>query len=97
MKVLYTWLKDFVETSASPAELKDRLSMAGLAVDAVEDSAAGPLLEPPVKCPRCHGLRAGGHGRSNEAPCANSCVASLPTSTAPASSSFSVVVAFRTG
>ncbi|HLE37405.1 MAG TPA: phenylalanine--tRNA ligase beta subunit-related protein, partial [Candidatus Acidoferrales bacterium] len=45
MKVLYTWLKDFVETSASPAELKDRLSMAGLAVDAVEDSAAGPLLD----------------------------------------------------
>jgi len=45
MKVLYTWLKDFVETSASPAELKDRLSMAGLAVDAVEDSPAGPLLD----------------------------------------------------
>jgi len=45
MKVLYTWLKDFVDTSATPAELKDRLSMAGLAVDAVEDSAAGPLLD----------------------------------------------------
>jgi len=45
MKVLYNWLKDYVDTSASPAELKDRLSMAGLAVDAVEESPAGPLLD----------------------------------------------------
>jgi len=45
MKVLYNWLKDYVDTSATPAELKDRLSMAGLAVDAVEETPAGPLLD----------------------------------------------------
>ena len=49
-------------------------------------AAPEPLDEPPVKCSRFHGLRAGGHGRSNDGPpCANSCVASLPSSTAPAS------------
>ena len=45
MKVLYNWLKEHVEISATPAELKERLSMAGLAVDAVEDTPAGPLLD----------------------------------------------------
>ena len=49
-------------------------------------AAPEPEEEPPVKCVRFHGLRAGGHGRSNDGPaCAISCVASLPSSTAPAS------------
>ena len=45
MKILYNWLKEHVDTSATPAELKERLSMAGLAVDAIEDTPAGPLLD----------------------------------------------------
>ena len=49
-------------------------------------AAPDPDDEPPVKCAGFHGLRAGGHGRSNDGPaCAISCVASLPSSTAPAS------------
>ena len=31
-------------------------------------AAPEPLDEPPVKCSRFHGLRAGGHGRSNDGP-----------------------------
>ncbi len=49
-------------------------------------AAPEPVEEPPVKCARFQGLRAGGHGRSNDGPaCAISWVASLPSSTAPAS------------
>ena len=45
-----------------------------------------PEDEPPVKWPSFHGLTAGGNGRSLAGPpVANSCVASLPTSTMPAS------------
>src|SRR5437867_2702383 len=29
-------------------------------------AAPEPLLDPPVKCSRRHGLREGGHGRSND-------------------------------
>src|SRR5215831_8129268 len=48
-------------------------------------AALEPLDEPPVKCSRFQGFRAGGHGRSKDGPpCANSWVASLPRSTAPA-------------
>src|SRR5690242_2514232 len=57
-----------------------------------------PLDEPPVKCSRFHGLRAGGHGRSNDGPpCANSWVASFPVRTAPASYSLRTVVASVAG
>ena len=31
-------------------------------------AAAEPLLDPPVKCSGCQGLRAGGHGRSKAGP-----------------------------
>ncbi len=45
-----------------------------------------PDDEPPVTCSGFHGLRAGGNGRSKLGPpMANSCVASLPSSTPPAS------------
>ncbi len=45
MKVLYNWLKEFVDVSAPPAELRTRLSMCGIAVDSVEETPAGPLLD----------------------------------------------------
>lgn len=45
MKVLFHWLKEFVELKATPAELRARLSISGTAVDAIEDSAAGPILD----------------------------------------------------
>ncbi len=45
MKVLYNWLKEFVDVTATPAELRTRLSLSGTAVDAIEESAAGPVLD----------------------------------------------------
>jgi phenylalanyl-tRNA synthetase beta chain len=45
MKVLYDWLKEFVEVTAPAAELRSRLSLAGVAIDSVEDSPAGPVLD----------------------------------------------------
>jgi phenylalanyl-tRNA synthetase beta chain len=45
MKVLFNWLKEFVELKATPADLRARLSISGTAVDAIEDSPAGPVLD----------------------------------------------------
>ncbi len=45
MKVLFNWLKEFVELKATPADLRARLSISGTAVDAIEDSPAGPMLD----------------------------------------------------
>lgn len=45
MKVLYNWLKEFVDFSATAAELRARLSMAGVSIDSVEETAAGPALD----------------------------------------------------
>src|SRR5437899_2436619 len=45
MKVLYNWLKDFVDVKASAPELASRLSLAGCNIGAVEDSPSGPVLE----------------------------------------------------
>src|SRR5215510_6534060 len=47
-------------------------------------AAPDPDDDPPVKWSRFQGLRAGGNGRSKLGPpIANSCVASLPSRTAP--------------
>jgi phenylalanyl-tRNA synthetase beta chain len=45
MKVLYNWLKEFVDVTAAPAELRSRLSLSGTAVDSIDESAAGPVLD----------------------------------------------------
>jgi len=45
MKVLFNWLKEFVDLKATPADLRARLSTSGTAVDAIEESAAGPMLD----------------------------------------------------
>src|SRR5215813_2846408 len=61
-------------------------------------AAPDPDDEPPVKSAVFHGLRAGGQGRSNDGPpWANSCVASLPISTAPAARSLATAVASLVG
>lgn len=43
MKFTWNWLKEFVDVEATPAEVAERLTMAGLEVDAVE--ALGPALD----------------------------------------------------
>src|SRR5262245_55959077 len=45
MKVLYNWLKEFVDVKLAPAELRDRLSLAGIAVEGLAETPAGPLLD----------------------------------------------------
>jgi phenylalanyl-tRNA synthetase beta chain len=45
MKVLYNWLKEFIELTAAPEELRTRLSLSGTAVEALEETAAGPMLD----------------------------------------------------
>ncbi|HEX9761206.1 MAG TPA: phenylalanine--tRNA ligase subunit beta [Candidatus Acidoferrales bacterium] len=45
MKILYNWLKDFVDFTAAPEELRTRLAMSGTQVDAIEDSPEGPVLD----------------------------------------------------
>jgi phenylalanyl-tRNA synthetase beta chain len=45
MKVLYDWLKEFVDVTLPPAELRSRLSLSGTAVEGLEDTPAGPMLD----------------------------------------------------
>jgi phenylalanyl-tRNA synthetase beta chain len=45
MKISYNWLKEFVDLDFSPQELRDKLTMSGLAVDAVEASGDDFILE----------------------------------------------------
>jgi phenylalanyl-tRNA synthetase beta chain len=52
MKVLYNSLKEFVDLRAAPADLSARLSLAGIAVDSVEESPAGPVLDAEVTANR---------------------------------------------
>lgn len=52
MKVVLNWLKQFVDVTASPADLRARLSLAGIAVDSIEETAAGPVLDAEVTANR---------------------------------------------
>ncbi|NOT62911.1 MAG: phenylalanine--tRNA ligase subunit beta, partial [Acidobacteria bacterium] len=45
MKVSYNWLKEFVDINLAPRELAERLTMVGLAVDAVETHGDDAVLE----------------------------------------------------
>lgn len=45
MKILYPWLKEFVDLSASPVELGARLSLGGLPLESLEETTAGPVLD----------------------------------------------------
>jgi phenylalanyl-tRNA synthetase beta chain len=52
MKVVYNWLKEFVDVTAPPADLRARLSLAGIAIDSVEESAAWPVLDAEITANR---------------------------------------------
>jgi phenylalanyl-tRNA synthetase beta chain len=57
MKLLYNWLKEFVDVTETPAELRSRLSLSGLSIDAIEETPAGALLDAEVTInrPDCMG------------------------------------------
>ena len=65
MKVLYNWLKEFVDLAAAPEELRTRLSLSGTAVEALEQTAAGPLLDAELTSNRADCL--GHYGIAREA------------------------------
>ena len=65
MKVLYNWLKEFVDLTATPEDLRTRLSLSGTAVEALEQTAAGPLLDVEVTANRADCL--GHYGIAREA------------------------------
>jgi phenylalanyl-tRNA synthetase beta chain len=52
MRIVYNWLKEFVDIKEEAAELRSRLSLAGIAIDAVEDSEAGPVLDAEITANR---------------------------------------------
>src|ERR1041385_3145029 len=55
MLISYEWLKDYTHTELTPQELRERLTMVGLAIDAVEqhDSDAVLDVEVPSNRPDC--------------------------------------------
>ncbi len=65
MKILYNWLKEFVELTAAPEELRTRLSLSGTAVEALEQTAAGPMLDAELTSNRADCL--GHYGIAREA------------------------------
>jgi phenylalanyl-tRNA synthetase beta chain len=52
MKIVYDWLKEFVDVTAPASELRTRLSLAGVAVDAIEETSAGPILDAEITANR---------------------------------------------
>ncbi len=52
MKIIYNELKEFVNVTAAPAELASRLSLAGVAIDSIEETVAGPVLDAEVTANR---------------------------------------------
>ena len=65
MKVLYNWLKELVDLTATPEDLRTRLSLSGTAVEALEQTAAGPLLDAELTSNRADCL--GHYGIAREA------------------------------
>lgn len=55
MFISYEWLKELTDTRLSPAELRDRLTMVGLAIDAVDEHNGDAVLdvEVPSNRPDC--------------------------------------------
>ncbi|MGH9681167.1 MAG: phenylalanine--tRNA ligase subunit beta, partial [Candidatus Acidiferrales bacterium] len=95
MKVLYNWLKEFTPLTATPVELGARLSLSGTAIEALEETPAGPMLDAELTSNRADCL--GHYGVAREAaalyrlPLAE--VAGYPRETAaPASKAASVTV-----
>ena len=65
MKVLYNWLKEFVDLAAAPEDLRTRLSLSGTAIEALEQTVAGPMLDAELTSNRADCL--GHYGIAREA------------------------------
>jgi phenylalanyl-tRNA synthetase beta chain len=52
MKIVYNWLKDFVDVTAPPQELASRLALSGTNIGGVENGAHGAVIEAEVSSNR---------------------------------------------
>jgi phenylalanyl-tRNA synthetase beta chain len=52
MKVLYNWLKEFVDVAAPASDLRLRLSLAGVAIESLQETAAGSVLDAEITANR---------------------------------------------
>jgi phenylalanyl-tRNA synthetase beta chain len=52
MKIVYNWLKDFVELNATPDELASRLALSGTNVGGIENGAHGAVIDAEVSSNR---------------------------------------------
>jgi phenylalanyl-tRNA synthetase beta chain len=52
MKVIYHWLKDFVDVTATPEELASRLALSGTNIGGVENGAHGAVIDAEVSSNR---------------------------------------------
>src|ERR1700685_4740620 len=52
MKVLYNWLKDFVDVTATPDDLASRLALSGTNIGGVEKGAHGAVIDAEVSSNR---------------------------------------------
>src|SRR6202051_5280496 len=48
MKVLYSWLQDFVAVTASPEELASRLALSGTNIGGIENGPHGAVIDAEV-------------------------------------------------
>src|SRR5712692_10588947 len=52
MKVVYNWLKEFVDVAAAPQELASRLALSGTNIGGVESGAHGAVIDAEVSSNR---------------------------------------------
>jgi len=52
MKVVYNWLKDFVDVTAAPQELASRLALSGTNIGGVENGPHGAVIDAEVSSNR---------------------------------------------
>jgi len=52
MKLVYDWLREFVNLTAPADDLRSRLALSGLSIDSIEETAAGPVLDAEVTANR---------------------------------------------
>ena len=52
MKLVYDWLREFVDLTAPAGDLRARLALSGLSIDSIEETAAGPVLDAEVTANR---------------------------------------------
>src|SRR5260370_18723668 len=52
MKIVYNWLKDFVDVTATPQELASRLALSGTNIGGVENGPHGAVIEAEVSSNR---------------------------------------------